>query len=507
MNYFRKCVLSLFCASLAVNAMADDVITLTTSKPIGEKMTLMLNPVGEISIAWGDDAFETYLTTDLPFRVVEGELKGQTITIKAADNRLTMLNCNGQQVTNIDVTQAPNLRSLYCHNNLLESIALSKASKLTDLDLSNNLFANKISITTKSHPMLENINLANNELTNNGTMGNFNFPATNLQYVNISNNKFVKLNFKNSNLFDALFCADNKISSIDLSTNAETTTLYAPNNEIKTLKLAESNGMKQLVAPNNKLTTLDLSGSESLQTLNVSHNALTSMSFANVKLHTLACDNNNLSFGSLPAAKYKPENYNIAPQAPLSIAGIMKKTENNVPYVDVCPSYAERNDEAYVINIGDYREGPGHSSSGVVVKAFRLDENGQEVELTKATFTAQDNEYSYASGKLTFFKPMSNVFLKFTNNTYTELELVTELFCVGQDVATGIDQVYEPSNDLQIIPAQGVLTLVSSQRTLVNIFNVAGKKVWGGTVVGTQTIPLPTGVFIVNGQKISINAK
>ena len=506
MSYLKKCVLSLLLAPIAANALADDVITLTTSKPIGEKITLMVNPVGEISISWGDDVFETYTTSDQPFRVLEGTVKGETITIKSADNRLTMLNCNGQQITSIDVSSSPNLRSLYCHNNLLEKIALSKASNLTDLDLSNNLFTNNISITTKRQPMLEYINIANNELTNNGTMGNFSFPAQNLQFVNISNNKFVKVNFQNADLFSGLYCANNRISSIDLSDNATTSTLYASNNEIKTVKLAANNEMQQFIAPNNKLTTLDLSGSANLKTLNVSNNSLTNINYANVKLQTLECDNNNLSFGSLPAAKYKPENYNIMPQAPLSIAGLMKKTENNVPYVDVCPSYAERNEEAYVINIGDYREGPGHSSSGVVVKAFRLDENGQEVELTKATFTAQDNEYSYASGKLTFFKPMTNVFIKLTNTTYSELELVTEFFCVGHDVAVGIDQVYEPNNALQIIPAHGVVTLVSNQRTLVNIFNLAGKKVWGGTVIGTQTIPLPKGVFIINGQKISINA-
>ena len=164
MNYFRKSVLALMLATLASNAMADDVITLSTSKPVGEKMTLMVNPIGEISIAWGDDVFITYPTTDQPFRILESELKGQTITIKAADNRITMVNGSNQEVTSIDVTQAPNLRSLYCHNNKLEKVALSKADKLTDLDLSKNTFSStKITVTAKTHPMMEAINLADND--------------------------------------------------------------------------------------------------------------------------------------------------------------------------------------------------------------------------------------------------------------------------------------------------------------------------------------------------------
>ncbi|MBO5699412.1 MAG: hypothetical protein J6R79_05360 [Bacteroidaceae bacterium] len=505
MNYFRKSVLALMLATLASNAMADDVITLSTSKPVGEKMTLMVNPIGEISIAWGDDVFITYPTTDQPFRILESELKGQTITIKAADNRITMLNCSNQEVTSIDVTQAPNLRSLYCHNNKLEKVALSKADKLTDLDLSKNTFSStKITVTAKTHPMMEAINLADNDFASNGTMGNFNFTGKNLQRVDISNNAFVKVNFQNATLFDALFSANNKISTLDLEDYATLTTLYAPENQIKTLKVADANALQTVVVPSNELTSIDLSGSADLKTLNVANNELTNITLPNAKLTTFDCANNKLTFGSFPVLKYKPENYNITPQAPLSIAGLMKMTDNNVPYIDVCPSYDDRNKEEYILNISDYREGPGHSSSGVVVKAFRINEAGEEVELTKVSSTAKDNEYSYSSGKLVFFKPMTNVFIKLTNSTYKELELVSELFCVGKDVAVGIDDVCEPLEELQIVSTPGALTLTTNKRTLVNIFNIEGKKVWGGTVIGAQTIYLPKGVFVVNGKKVNI---
>jgi hypothetical protein len=55
-----------------------------------------------------------------------------------------------------------------------------------------------------------------------------------------------------------------------------------------------------------------------------------------------------------------------------------------------------------------------------------------------------------------------------------------------------------------VLTQKGYVTLNANVRTLVNIIDMSGKKVWGGVVVGTTTINLPTGVYIINGKKYSI---
>ena len=103
-----------------------------------------------------------------------------------------------------------------------------------------------------------------------------------------------------------------------------------------------------------------------------------------------------------------------------------------------------------------------------------------------------------------FYKPLKRVYIKFTNTTYKDLVLKSDVFCVGEEVATGINDVKSSTEKLEVLTQPGYVTLNVNVRTLVTIFDLAGKKVWGGTVVGTTTINLPSGVYIINGQKFSI---
>ena len=44
-------------ACVATTAFAEQTVTLTTSKAVGETMRLMVNPKGTISVNWGDGTF------------------------------------------------------------------------------------------------------------------------------------------------------------------------------------------------------------------------------------------------------------------------------------------------------------------------------------------------------------------------------------------------------------------------------------------------------------------
>ena len=487
-------------------AQAEQTVELTTSKAVGETMELMVNPAGTIYVDWGDGVFVEYKGTTDAFRTISGEVKGIEITIKGSDTKWTMLNCSGQQITKINTKNAPYLKSLYCSNNAISSFVKSYSPALKDLDLSNNALKS-FAVSQASHPEMESLNISGNSIaTNVGSTGQFTFNGEAIQNVSIANNKFKKVNVASASMLDALNCAGNSIQTLNFEANSALTTLLCADNNLTSVAGFENEcSLQTLIANNNNLTTIDISGANELTHLNVNANQLTSITLPETTLRTMECADNSLTFGSLPVKKYKPTNLNLMPQANLVVTGGMKTAGNGVPYMDVCPSYNDRSKTEYVLNIGDLREGPGHSTSkSATIKAYRLDDNGNETELTKATSTAPDNDYSYGAGKLAFFAPLKNVFLKLTHADYPELELVSDMFCVGEAIATGVENITTSSNSLEIIANKGIVTLNANQRTLVEIYNLQGQLVWNGIIVGSKNIQLPSGAYIINGKKISL---
>ena len=500
-SIYAACLMSL---CVATSAIAEQTVTLTTSKAVGEKMQLMVNPAGVISVNWGDGTFVDYPSTIEAFRFIEGEVKGETIVIKGSDNQWDLLGCAGQNITTIDVTNAPELRSLYCQDNEIKSMALSKAKNLTDLNASNNVMA-ATGVKPSTHALMENIDLSGNSIKNNGSGTTFAYSTNKIQRINISNNKVVTVTISNASQLDALYCGSNDIKTLNFATAPNLTTVCCEDNVITKFTALDSlKTLRTFVATNNKLSTVDFSNSSELTTLNVASNGLTSVTLPNKKLVAYDCSDNELTFGSLPKATYKPTYIKYLPQAEIIVTGGMKKSVTDAPYMDVCPSYSERNNADYILDVSDYKEGPGHASSGVTVTAIAIEDDGTERELTKATASKPNNEYSYSSGKLVFYQPQKRVYIKFTNTTYKDLVLTSDVFCVGEEVATGIEDVKNATDNLEVLTQPGYVTLNANVRTLVTIFDLSGKKVWGGTVVGTTTINLPSGVYIINGQKFSI---
>jgi hypothetical protein len=505
MKKFKLTATALLATLFMSTAKAEQTVELTTSKTIGETMELMVNPAGTIYIDWGDGTFVEYQGTTEAFRTIKGEVQGTGITIKGSDTKWTMLNCSGQQITKINTKNAPYLKSLYCSNNAITSFVKSYSPSLKDLDISNNSLRS-FAVSHSSHPDMENLNISENNIaTNVGTTGQFTFNGRAIQNVNIANNKFKKVNVASAEMIDAVNCGGNSIQTLNFSENPSLTTLLCADNSLTSVTGFENEcSLQTLVAYNNQLTTLDLAGAEELTHLNVNTNELSSITLPERKLITMECAENKLTFGSLPLKKNKPANLNIKPQATIIVTGAIKTTGNGVPYIDVCPSYSDRNKTEYVLNIGNLREGPGHSTSkAAIVKAYVIDENGNEVELSKATSTSPNNDYSYGAGKLAFFAPQRNVYLKLTHSDYPELELVSDMFCVGESIATGVENI-TTTNTLEILAQKGLVTLNANQRTLVVIYNMQGQLVWNGIIVGSTTVQLPSATYIINGQKISL---
>jgi hypothetical protein len=151
---------------------------------------------------------------------------------------INYLNCTGNQLTSIDVSQLDQLFGLVCHNNMLSSI-----------NVDNNLLMNSLGC---------------------------------------ANNLIAVLNVDNNTMLTSLSCYDNLITSLDLTNNTILENLRCDNNQITEITFGTITGnismgtVFTLNCSNNLLTTLDLSSVHMTQHgINVSNNQLTSLILKN----------------------------------------------------------------------------------------------------------------------------------------------------------------------------------------------------------------------------------
>jgi Leucine-rich repeat (LRR) protein len=119
----------------------------------------------------------------------------------------------------------------------------------------------------------------------------------NLARVSCNNNKLITLDVsKNLNLI-FLNCSYNRLSSLDVSTNSLLECLYCVGNKISKLSVPRSLEFTRLYCYDNLLTSLDISGCRALQRLSCYNNQMLQLDMAGCSaLHGLYCFDNELSY-------------------------------------------------------------------------------------------------------------------------------------------------------------------------------------------------------------------
>ena len=195
--------------------LAEGVITLTTSRAVGETIRLKVKANDHFFI---NGAAIKSVEVDVYGRKLY-EITNQTITIRGD---VTLLDCRENQVTSLDVSKNTALRALGCGRNPLASLDVSKNTALTTLYC------------------------YNNQLTS----------------LDVS---------KNSDLID-LDCSGNQLTSLDLSKNTALTKLDCSYNRLISLNVSGCTALTSLDCSNNQLTSLDVSGCTNLTSISCSEN-------------------------------------------------------------------------------------------------------------------------------------------------------------------------------------------------------------------------------------------
>lgn len=158
-----------------------------------------------------------------------------------------------------------NLTTLWCANNLLTDIDLSKndsldelwcaANKFTTIDLSHNLKLRKL--TCQNNTLLTTLDISHNtELTFLITVGN---PIeeldlsnnTKLEFVNCSSTQISNIDLSKNTALTEIICNYTNLSSLDLSKNTELTYVYCTNNDLLSLDVSNNVKLIELQCNNN----------------------------------------------------------------------------------------------------------------------------------------------------------------------------------------------------------------------------------------------------------------
>ncbi|MBQ9294073.1 MAG: leucine-rich repeat domain-containing protein [Bacteroidaceae bacterium] len=172
------------------------------------------------------------------------------------NTKLTYLQCNNNQITSLDVSKNTEMIDLFCYGNLITSLDVSKNTKLEVL----NCYSNQlISLDVSKNTMLFRLVCADNQLTSLNITNN-----TKLTSLECARNQITSLNVSNNTKLINLYCDENKISSLFLGNNTELKSFACSANKIDQLDLSNNTKLCDLWCDDNYLTNLNLGNNTSL---------------------------------------------------------------------------------------------------------------------------------------------------------------------------------------------------------------------------------------------------
>ena len=285
----------------ALRTGSEGVITMTTTKAVGEKIRLFIEANGNVTIEGVKDPKGPTYTLTSQTVIIRGDvtklnvLNNQLTNLDASGcTTLTSLKCSGNKrrlgnkLTSLDVSGCTALIWLYCNENQLTSLDVSGCTALTDLKCYDNQLP---SLNISGCTALTTLECFNNKLTSLDVSS-----CTALTELNCYKNQLTALDLSQNTALKKLVCAKNKLAALDVSQNTALTWLGCQQNQLTALDLSQNTALTELDCQQNQLAALDVSQNTALKKLKCSNNPLTALNVSkNTALTQLDCDNNQLT--------------------------------------------------------------------------------------------------------------------------------------------------------------------------------------------------------------------
>lgn len=202
----------------------------------------------------------------------EVDLRGNT--------KLAELNLYANKLTSLDLSNNPELSSLYAQFNNIKSIDLSANIKLNTVNLTS---AGLTSITLKTLPLLEILTVDNCNISSIDLSG-----LPKLSYLDLYGNPLTELDLSKNTKLEHLVLSSSSLTTLDISSCPSLNYLYAPYLGISSLDLSNTPLLEYLVLDSGHLTSIDISHCPGLSTLSLNRNPIKTLDLScNTNLETV----------------------------------------------------------------------------------------------------------------------------------------------------------------------------------------------------------------------------
>jgi hypothetical protein len=198
---------------------------------------------------------------------------------------------SGQNIDSLEGIEAfIGLKSLRCVFNNITELDLSNSPDLENLNCSQNLIS---SLNISQSPNLGYINCTSNDLSELDVTQNIN-----LVELICYNNSIQNLDLSQNGNLDFLHAGENELNGLNISQNINLTGCYIENNNISEIDLSQNILLRGLGISNNNLNSLDTSNNPDLKYLICYSNPIEGeldLSHLNGGMYVLMCNNTLLS--------------------------------------------------------------------------------------------------------------------------------------------------------------------------------------------------------------------
>lgn len=222
-----------------------------------------------------------------------------------AFTNLTILFCEDNQLSTLDLTYNTLLQRLFCDNNQLSALNISGITTLEDLGCSYNSLT---SLSINTNTSMAWLNCENNDLSA------LNLSNSNAYtYINCNHNLLTSFDVTGQTGLNYLYCNYNDLTALDVSNNTALIYLHCLYNDISALDVSNNIAMSTFNCTGNQLVTLDLSANANLTSLYCENNLLTSLDVKNTNNSNMtnfyAANNTGLTCVQVDDAAYSSTNW------------------------------------------------------------------------------------------------------------------------------------------------------------------------------------------------------
>lgn len=179
---------------------------------------------------------------------------------------LEELDCSGNQLIELDISNNRKLRSLNCSYNRIRNLDVSQNTMIAKLDCYWNIIS-ELRLDQNVH--LQELNCSYNALFDLDLERN-----TRLTNLDCGNNHLISLNITGCHDLIEVRCNHNHLTNLDVTSNPELQSLRCFNNHIRALDLSGSEHLKELFCSENKISELNTSHNYKLERKDIANNLI-----------------------------------------------------------------------------------------------------------------------------------------------------------------------------------------------------------------------------------------